>query len=214
MVDSTRKVGPDDGPDLADEGPDLAFGRRVRQLRLERSMIAADLAVAAGISSSFLSQIEKGRASPSFRVLQSIADALGVSSGALLDYGPADLDQTPVPAPPSRTLVPTVVRADQRKRLKPVNGPEYQLLSPDLTGRIEFVWFELASGQELPVEIGHEGEEQLVILSGEVALVINGMEYELGPGDAIRYDSSAPHRALNRGAVPAQIISAATPPTF
>src|SRR5690606_2600939 len=126
------------------------FGKRVRHLRLERSMIAADLATAAGISSSFLSQIEKGRAAPSLRVLDSLARALKVSTGVLLDGEPQAQPPNPSESHPShgvtagsRAMTPTIVRADMRKRLKPANGPEYQLLSPDLTGRIEFVWFEL-----------------------------------------------------------------------
>jgi transcriptional regulator with XRE-family HTH domain len=193
------------------------FGRRLRQLRLERSMIASNLAASAGISSSFLSQIERGRASPSFRVLEAIARALDLPTSALLDReepgGDADARRRPG-THAQRALVPTVVRRGERKRLRAARGPEYELLSPDLTGEIEFVWYRLETGQESPVAVSHEGEEQLLVLAGEVTLEIGGAEHHLGAGDSIRFDSSAPHRAVNRGDGPAEIVSAGTPPSF
>jgi transcriptional regulator with XRE-family HTH domain len=54
-------------------------GQRIRQLRSERQLTAERLAFESELSSKgFLSDIEKGRASPSLRTLQVIADYLEV----------------------------------------------------------------------------------------------------------------------------------------
>lgn len=54
----------------------MLFGERVRSLRLSRNLSQEALSERAGISVDFLSLIERGRNSPSFEKLQSLADAL------------------------------------------------------------------------------------------------------------------------------------------
>jgi transcriptional regulator with XRE-family HTH domain len=185
-----------------------ALGARLRQLRADRGLIAADVASRAGVSPSFLSQVERGIASPSLKVLQSLASALEVSVGALVDEagGGRDFDT-------NRRRRPQVVRAPERKVLRRASGPDYQLLSPDLTGQIEFFWIELAPAQA-SLESTHEGEEQIVVLSGEVVVEIEGEQIALGTGDAVRFDPSRPHRSRNRSDAPAVFIAAVTPPSF
>ncbi|HEX3775627.1 MAG TPA: helix-turn-helix transcriptional regulator, partial [Polyangiaceae bacterium] len=56
-----------------------AVGQRIRQLRSERGLTAERLAFESELGSKgFLSDIEHGRASPSLRTLQGIADHLEV----------------------------------------------------------------------------------------------------------------------------------------
>ncbi len=56
-----------------------AVGQRIRQLRSERGLTAERLAFESDLASKgYLSDIEKGRASPSLRTLQVIADYLEV----------------------------------------------------------------------------------------------------------------------------------------
>lgn len=185
--------------------PELLVGRRLRRYRLAKGMIAADVAAAAGISPSMLSQVERGLTSPSLKVLHALATALDVTPAQLLE----DVAASHGPA-----AQPEIVRRSERKVLRRATGPEYQLLSPDLTGEIEFLWVELAPGTGSTSDASHEGEEQIVVLSGTMTLMLGGEEYELATGDAVRYDSIAPHRTINRGAVPVTFVSAATPPSF
>jgi transcriptional regulator with XRE-family HTH domain len=187
------------------------LGRRIRQLRLERSLIGADLAAQAGISASFLSQLERGLASPSLKVLGGLARALGVPTATLLGGADGDAHRESRATSAQR---PAIVRRGERKVLRRSTGPEYELLSPDLTGAIEFVWYRLEPGEESVVEASHEGEEQMLVLAGTVVQAIDGRDYELGPGDSIRFDSALPHRTINRGDEPAEIVSAGSPPSF
>lgn len=57
---------------------------RLRELRKYRHMTATHLAAAAGVSKSFISQLESGRTSASLATLARIATALDVPTGALL----------------------------------------------------------------------------------------------------------------------------------
>jgi transcriptional regulator with XRE-family HTH domain len=56
----------------------IVFGLRVRSLRLSKKLSQEALSERAGISVDFLSLIERGRNSPSFDTMQSLADALNV----------------------------------------------------------------------------------------------------------------------------------------
>lgn len=60
------------------------IGSRVKQARLERHMTQQQLAEAADISVSFLSNIENGRQSMNLRALIAISDALEVSADRLI----------------------------------------------------------------------------------------------------------------------------------
>lgn len=111
-----------------------------------------------------------------------------------------------------------VVRADQRKRSQRGSGLMWELLTPDVDGRIEFLRGELEPGASAPSELGayvsHEGEENVHCLEGSVTMLIGGDEFSLEAGDSIQFDCSRPHRAENRGDNLAILIVAITPPTF
>ncbi len=68
----------------------LTIGRRIRQLRAERSMTLEDLATAVERAPSQLSMIENGRREPKLTLLQAIARALGTTLDALLASEPLD----------------------------------------------------------------------------------------------------------------------------
>lgn len=55
----------------------VKFGRVVRRARVGRSLSQEALADLANVSRSFLSEVERGSASPSLETMQKLADALG-----------------------------------------------------------------------------------------------------------------------------------------
>ena len=69
-------------PEPADE---LALGLRIRSTREARGRSLRSVADAAGISESFLSQVERGVASPSVASLRGIAEALGESIASFFE---------------------------------------------------------------------------------------------------------------------------------
>lgn len=63
-------------------------GRNVGHLRSLRRLTEGDLATAAGLSISYVSRIESGRANVRATTLQALAAALGVETAALLQEAP------------------------------------------------------------------------------------------------------------------------------
>ena len=62
-----------------------AVGRKIRRYREEQGIALAELAKEAGISRSYLYQLESGESSPTVGILKSIATKLGVRVSDLLD---------------------------------------------------------------------------------------------------------------------------------
>ena len=73
-----------------EEVDSLTIGRRIRQLRTERTMTLEELATAVDRAPSQLSMIENGRREPKLTLLRAIARVLGVPLEALLESEPLD----------------------------------------------------------------------------------------------------------------------------
>jgi transcriptional regulator with XRE-family HTH domain len=202
--------------------PLQALGARIRAERKARQLSSVALARRVGVSPSLISQVERGVTAPSLDVLWRIAQALDASIGLFFQDSPSFLPEAMLPSPPERdgaTPEPRpraiVVRRGARKTLGLPNSVTYELLSPDLQHRIEFIWVEFAPGQSSPVDpYVHAGEEQFVVLQGTLHYWVGGEEYVLEAGDAITFDSSLPHRGANLGNERVIVIGAITPPSF
>lgn len=66
------------------------FGDKLRQLRIERELTQAELAVMAGLNFNHISQFETGARLPSYPVLLDISRALGVSLSVFDDTAVAE----------------------------------------------------------------------------------------------------------------------------
>jgi transcriptional regulator with XRE-family HTH domain len=60
------------------------LGKVIRQLRTDRGISQEGLAALSGIDRTFMGEIERGMANPSFDVLQRIAGGLGVRLSELV----------------------------------------------------------------------------------------------------------------------------------
>ncbi|MEC4018626.1 helix-turn-helix domain-containing protein [Streptomyces sp. H27-D2] len=162
------------------ETPDeLTIGPGVRRRRLALGLTLAGLARRAGLSAPFLSQVENGRARPSMRSLQRIADALDTSAVQLL--GGAD---------GARTV--DVVRADSPAvseseaadgSVRPLVRGHQQLHAVEFTGRR--VWER---------EFQHATDELMYVVAGAVEAEADGESYALAQGDALYCAGGVAHR--------------------
>jgi transcriptional regulator with XRE-family HTH domain len=64
---------------------EILLGTKIKKLRINKKIKQIELAKAAGISNSFLSDIENGRTMPSLKTLYKLADALDVSITVFLE---------------------------------------------------------------------------------------------------------------------------------
>ncbi|NJK84539.1 MAG: helix-turn-helix transcriptional regulator [Saprospiraceae bacterium] len=62
----------------------IVLGLKVRELRLEQHLSLTELGKQAGLSVSYLNEIEKGKKSPKEDKLEAIAEALGTTYEALI----------------------------------------------------------------------------------------------------------------------------------
>jgi mannose-6-phosphate isomerase-like protein (cupin superfamily) len=175
-------------------------------------MSLAQVAELAGVSTSFVSQVERGVANPTLATLKSLVEALGSSVGALLEVdGSADADTKP-----NKDDSVAVLRAGQRRRIVyPGSSIANELLSPSLQRRMEIIWVEAAPGANSgghPHK--HQGEECGIVISGEMHFEVGDTDCVLGPRDAIYFSSHIPHQWESVGDEPLVAIWIITPPTF
>jgi transcriptional regulator with XRE-family HTH domain len=178
---------------------DGELGSRIRRYRLERGLTLAALAARVGVSRSFLSSVERGIVYPSVLVLRTVAAALDV---------PVFLFFT---APESNG---TVVRPHERKIVRPPGSPiAYELLSPDLQRKIEFIIMRLDPGAESS-SLSHDGEECSFLMRGSVVVRVADEDYSMSEGDAIYFNSGLPHNVRSTSEFESVMVAAITPPRF
>jgi transcriptional regulator with XRE-family HTH domain len=211
------------------------LGNRIRELRQTRNYRILDLANMTGLTSSMISQVERGGISPSIDTLKKIANVLEVSVGYFFE----DEDETgskPAATTPAVQEIPNqdspnvnammrndldivekspVVHEHQRKILSPGKGVNFYLLNPNMDGPIEFIYnvYEPGCGTGKGL-YSHPGSECGLILEGELIVTILDKEYRLQKGDSITFDSSQPHSKKNEGKVPCVCVWANSPPYF
>jgi transcriptional regulator with XRE-family HTH domain len=178
------------------------IGGGLRQARRRRGMTLRALAQAAGVTESFLSQVERDVASPSIASLRRIAVALGLSIGEILDQ-----------AGPHGQLVRAV---DRRVVTYPGLAARDEFLTDGSGGRLQVILSVIEPGGGTGAEAyAHESDEEcLVVLDGSVDLWVGEEQYRLEVGDAIRYSSRIPHRNQNPGPGQARVLFVLTPPSF
>lgn len=184
------------------DGDELRLGRTVRRLREERSVSLKQLADEAGVSESFISQVERGVANPSVASLRRIAEALGTSIGALFDGG----------AQKGR-----LVRVGERPRLMhPRRKWQDFLLTPQVSKRLQVILSVIEAGEGSGDEpYSHDSDEEcVIILKGTLEFSVGEVKYLLQEGDSLTFDSRLPHWNRNPGATKSEVLWIITPPSY
>ncbi|WP_025135123.1 cupin domain-containing protein [Leucobacter sp. PH1c] len=179
---------------------DHQLGQRVAGFRELRGMSLRALAAAAGVSSSFLSQLENGRTNASVASLRKIAAALGVSPAQLLDDTAAHTRG--------------VLRAADRPTL-PLDGAAKHVVALPPLRNLEVYAGRFAPGGSTGSEAYVHGNSQeiLIVTDGEAVLELGGERYVMRTDDSIEFLSSVPHRVLNESEHPAAVLWINSPPT-
>jgi transcriptional regulator with XRE-family HTH domain len=181
---------------------EVDLGARIRALRLARGATLRSLAVQAGVTESFLSQVERGVASPSIASVQRIARALGQSIAELF-------------AADDRAGI--VVRAAERRRVVYQGlGAVDEFLTRATDGRLQVILSTIEPGGGTGDEAySHDSDEEVVVvLEGALDLWVGPEHYRLETGDAVTHSSRVPHRNTNPGPGIARVLFCITPPSF
>lgn len=181
---------------------ELNIGKKLQEFRKLRGMTLREVADRTGITASMLSQMERDLVNPSINTLKAISKTLDVPLFRFFkeEMGPS-----------------LVVREGMRKTIgwPEQHDVQYDLLTPDVSGSIEFCLMKLPSRCDSgKANQRHDGEEVAYVLSGPVSLTIEGDEVCLNSGDSVRIPAGSEHRWENPGEEEAQVIFAVTPPSF
>jgi DNA-binding transcriptional MerR regulator/mannose-6-phosphate isomerase-like protein (cupin superfamily) len=188
-------------PDERSRPPHPHVHDRIQMLRKRKGMSLRTLAIMSGLSASSVSAIERGRSAPSVGTLQRLAAALDTTVPKLLD---ASLPQQHL-----------VVRPHERQTLDmETPGVVFEnLYAIDTT--LQSILITVMPGHGSVESYSHEGEEFLYVLEGHLEVTLDELyTYQLGPKDAMTFQSTRPHRWTNPGDVPCVIVWINTPPTF
>ncbi len=168
------------------------LGARMRTQRRRLSMTLQQLSAASGVSTGYLSQVERGNATPSLGTLNQIATALSV-----------DLDHF-VHSP---RAVDSLTRGANRPRFSVAGSPvEYEQIGATFSGHeLTSYVMNVPPGYESEV-VNHIGEEIIYILEGEISQMVGEREYLMREGDSLHYLGDTPHCWSNKTDVPARIL--------
>jgi transcriptional regulator with XRE-family HTH domain len=172
-------------PTQAERTLEQAIGAQIRLYRKINSLTVAELASAASLSTSMLSKIENGQISPSLATLQLIAGALNLPISLLFAAFEERRDSSYVKAGEGVVI--------QRRGTKV--GHQYELIGHSLFGDIVVEPYLITLSEDAApyTAFQHEGIEFIYMLTGEVVYALGDRGYHLSPGDALLFDSGAPH---------------------
>jgi len=176
------------------------LGARIRHERQAAGLSGRKLAARIAVSPSLISQIERGRATPSVATLWAIATELGIPVGDLFSdaeaaFGPPQ--STPVQARETRTAITLA------------GGIRWERLTPAADHEVDFVYVVYPVGSEScpPDALSqHGGREYGYVVSGKLGVQIGFDDYALRAGDSIRFESHRPHRLWAIGKEPAVAV--------
>lgn len=184
---------------------DIDLGAKIRNYRKEKNISINALAEKVSITPSMLSQIERNLANPSINTLKLISSALEIPLFQFFTDDSADVEKL-------------IVRSGERKKFMTSNKDttyEYELLTPDTTGTIEFIYQVVKAGSNTGDAVqSHDGEEVAYLMKGTLNLMLGEAAFRLDAGDSVRIPARSPHLWINEGKEDAVLIFAITPPCF
>lgn len=174
---------------------DNKMGNKIKTLREAHGLTIEELAERSDTSVRVIEQLESGEAASSLAPLIKLTRALGVRLGTLTDddaqIGPAFTDAESMEEGTVVRAFGTTSDAGDLNYFSLAAGRPSRHIDP-------FVITITPSGETNHVLKGHEGEEFLYGLEGQIEIEYgqgaNGKVYVLGPGESIYYDSIVPHQ--------------------
>lgn len=171
------------------------MGNKIRTLREAHGLTVEELAERSDTDASVIEQLESGEAATSLAPLIKLTRALGVRLGTLTDddaqIGPAFTDADSMQEGTVVRAFGTTSDAGDLNYFSLAAGRPSRHIDP-------FIITIAPSGETNHVLKGHEGEEFLYGLEGQIEIEYgqgaNGKVYILGPGESIYYDSIVPHQ--------------------
>ena len=178
------------------------LGQTVLNYRMKKEMTIRAFSEYSGISTSLISQIERGRANPSLNVLELLSVALNVPLYTLFIN---DID--------TKSLIS---RKKDRRQVYREDSDHivYDVLTPYfMKAHIELLMMDLnAHANTTKSHYSHSSKEEIaVVMQGQAYVELEGTEYLLDEGDVVRIPPNVKHRFLNKSSKVTHVLFVLTP---
>ncbi len=185
-------------PATTDQAPETRVGRTLRQLRKKNGMSLQALAEASGVSVGMISQVERGLANPSVRLLTALRRALNVSMQELFGETP--------PAEQTDADPPFVRRRENRPVIN-LGMIRKELMTPADRQNLQLMILKIDPGGESGGRaLSYPAEKGGVVLSGRLTLSVDNQTVDLNTGDSFCFDSALPHSLRNTSNEPTEVL--------
>lgn len=161
----------------------LRLGHKIRTLRQRLDKTIQEIATVSGLSKGYISQVERGHASPSLSSLTSIATAFGV---AIEYFFTPLMDDCSISHAESRTFFNT----------KKSPNSFFSLTGSRVHCEMEAVLIRTPPGAQ-STECTTASEQLIYVLEGEIKLTLDDNEFRLRKGDFMQYRTMTPHSVEN-----------------
>ncbi|MCK5595908.1 MAG: helix-turn-helix transcriptional regulator [Candidatus Eisenbacteria sp.] len=161
------------------------LGRRVKLERLAKSMTLKQVADSSGMSPTHISEIERGKTSPTVGALRKIAGALRKETAFFVESKPLPRISIVKKEDRETVLLPGVDEAFVTARALTTGIP---------AGRVSGVLIDEDEGGVLAPKT-HEGEEVLLVMNGQARVKVGGDDFVLRNGDCLHYSAKKEHAA-------------------
>lgn len=174
--------------------PDI--GKILQRLREQRNVSVRELAEASDLSESFIRAVERGESDISLGRVARLAAFFEYDLGAFLGFT-------------SRLSRPNFVGKEHRASINRGRGVKYEALHlPGID--LDLVTVELAPHSKLKDELTHEGIDVVYVLSGDIVVEVDGVDYPMTERECCVFSAGYRHRVRNDSTSAASIISITT----
>ena len=186
----------------ATTAPEHRVGATLRRLRKDKGLSLQTLADRSGVSIGMISQVERGLANPSIRLLTALRRALNASMQELFGELSPDAGAQGDPDPD-----PSFVRRSEDRPTIDLGNITKALLTPTDRHNLQIMILKIEPGGESGGRaLSYPAEKGGLVLSGEITLQVDEETATLRAGDSAVFDSARAHSLRNLGEEPAELL--------
>ncbi|TEW52829.1 helix-turn-helix domain-containing protein [Psychromonas algicola] len=177
----------------------IKLGERLKEIRTSLGLTLEEASQKTGLARSTLSKIENEQISPTFQAMQKLTSGLQINIPQLFA----------APKKVNTTGRRDITRKDLGKP-HPTSTYEHELLATQLTNKKMMPFKSLIRARDFDAYadwIRHDGEEFLLVLSGELTFYSEYYEpVNLSEGDSVYYDANMGHMLVSVSEEDASIL--------
>jgi XRE family transcriptional regulator, regulator of sulfur utilization len=180
----------------------MLLGRRVRRIRQDKGLTLKQIEARVGVSATHISEIERGKTSPTIQALEKIAVALEVLPSHLIDLPPLSK--------------PAILRVAERKSVLMNHGSIRleSLTDRSISSEMSIFLATIEGNGQVGGVSGHRGEEFCFVLDGFLEVIVDNVPHVLRSGDTIHFKATRPHQIRNLTHEPVHTLWAVRPKLY